>query len=133
VKGGQFSNGSQKPGFFTYEKGRITSVYDFDKKEYVDVNEVLPKVKEYLGALPEELSWKALSRDKNKLVAVEGFFKKMKETENNGCRLAEEYMHKMKEIGEKLVADGVTDSVDNVNTVMITGFHHLYGPVNDYV
>jgi 3-hydroxyacyl-CoA dehydrogenase len=133
VKGGQFSNGSQKPGLFTYEKGRITSVYDFDKKEYVDVNEVLPKVKEYLGALPEELSWKALSRDKNKLVAVEGFFKKMKETENNGCRLAEEYMHKMKEIGEKLVADGVTDSVDNVNTVMITGFHHLYGPVNDYV
>jgi len=133
VKGGQFSNGSQKPGFFTYEKGRITSVYDFDKKEYVDVNEVMPKVKEYLGALPEELSWKALSRDKNKLVAVEGFFKKMKETENNGCRLAEEYMHKMKEIGEKLVADGVTDSVDNVNTVMITGFHHLYGPVNDYV
>jgi len=133
VKGGQYSNGSQKPGFFTYEKGKIISVYDFDKQQYVDAGEISPKVNDYLGSLPADLSWKALSRNRNKQPLIEDFFAKMKDMQTNGSALTVEYMKKMKDIGEKLVSDGVTDTVDNVNTVMITGFHHLYGPVNDYV
>ena len=40
VKGGQFSNGSQKNGFMKYEKGRITQIYDFYNNQYVDYEEV---------------------------------------------------------------------------------------------
>ena len=131
INGGQYSNGSQKPGFFTYEKGRIVTVYDHDTKEYVDINNIQSKVKEYLGNQPADLTWKALSRNKNKQELIGDFFGKLKNTDNNGCKLAMEYMKKMDEIGRQLVTDGVTNSVENVNTVMITGFHHLYGPVND--
>ena len=133
IKGGQFSDGSQKPGFFTYEKGRIISVYDHDKQEYIDIAIIQPKVNEYLGELPNNISWRSLSRNKNKQQLIENFFAKLRERNNNGCTLAAEYMKEMNTIGKQLVADGVTDSVENVNTVMKTGFHHIYGPVNDYV
>ncbi len=133
IKGGQYSNGSQKPGFFTYEKGRIISVYDHDKQEYIDIEAIQPKVNEYLGELPANVSWRSLSRNKDKQKLVDEFFAGLNEMQNNGCLLAAEYMKEMNRIGKQLVADGVTDSVDNVNTVMITGFHHIYGPVNNYV
>jgi len=132
VKGGQFSNGSQKPGFFTYEKGKIVSIYDYDKQEYVNITDIKSKVDEYLGGLPENQSWKALSRNRNKDKLIEEFFAKVKSSENNGCKLTAEYMAEMNKIGKQLVADGVTDSAENVNTVMKTGFHHIYGPVNNF-
>ena len=37
-----------------------------------------------------------------------------------------------KEIGEKLVSDKVAHNSDDVNTVMLTGFFHAYGPINEY-
>ena len=132
VKGGQYSNGSQKPGFFTYEKGKIISVYDYDKQEYVNITDLQAKVNEYLGSLPQKQSWKTLSRNKNKQQLIEEFFGAIKNCNSNGCKLTAEYMTEMNRIGKQLVADGVTDSVENVNTVMKTGFHHIYGPVNNF-
>ncbi len=132
VKGGQNSNGSQKPGFFTYEKGKVVSIYDFDKEAYVPLVDVQNKVSDYLGSLPENQSWKALSRNRAKEPLIQAFFEKLKTSSGNGCKLASEYMQAMNYIGKQLVADKVTDSNDNVNTVMITGFHHIYGPINNY-
>ena len=60
------------------------------------------------------------------------FFEDMKKSDHPGAKLALEYMKKMKSNGENLVAQGVTDTAENVNIVMITGFHHLYGPINEY-
>ena len=131
VKGGQNSNGSQKPGFFTYEKGKVVSVYDFDKETYIPVSEIQTKVSEYLGNLPENQSWKGLSRNRKKDPIIEDFFTKLKNSSGNGCKLAVEYMQAMNKIGEQLVIDNVTDTNENVNTVMKTGFHHIYGPIND--
>jgi hypothetical protein len=37
------------------------------------------------------------------------------------------------EIGQKLVDDGVANSEDDVNGVLVNGFYHLYGPINEYV
>jgi len=132
VKGGQNSNGSQKSGFFTYEQGKIVSIYDFDKEAYLPLTEVQAKVGEYLGNLPEKQTWKALSRNRNKEALIQDFFTKLNSTKNNGCKLASEYMQAMNKIGKQLVADKVTDSTDNVNSVMKTGFHHIYGPINTY-
>ena len=132
VKGGQNSNGSQKPGFFTYEKGKIVSVYDFDKEKYIPIAEIQPKVNDYLGSLPENQSWKALSRNRKKEPLIQDFFAKLNNASGNGNKLAVEYMQAMNKIGKQLVADGVTNSDENVNTVMKTGFHHIYGPINNY-
>jgi len=30
------------------------------------------------------------------------------------------------------MSDGVANSIDDVNGVLVTGFYHLYGPVNEY-
>lgn len=132
VKGGQNSNGSQKQGFFTYEKGKIASVYDYDIKSYVDVSVIQSKVNNYLGELPENQSWKALSRNRKKEPLIQEFFNKLNKSSVNGCKLAVDYMKAMNNIGKQLVIDKVTDSEDNVNVVMMTGFHHIYGPVNEY-
>ena len=42
-------------------------------------------------------------------------------------------MKRSKEVGEKLVADGVADRAEDVNGVLMNGFYHLYGPINEYV
>ncbi len=132
VKGGQNSNGSQKPGFFTYEKGRIVSIYDFDKEKYIPISEIEQKVNDYLGSLPENQSWKALSRNRKKEPLIQDFFTKLNNASGNGSKMAAEYMQAMSKIGKQLVADNVTDADENVNTVMKTGFHHIYGPINNY-
>jgi len=46
--------------------------------------------------------------------------------------LAKIYLHRSREIGEKLVKDGVANSAADVNSVLMNGFYHLYGPINDY-
>ena len=33
----------------------------------------------------------------------------------------------------KLASDGIAESPEDVNTVLTSGFHHLYGPFNEYV
>ncbi len=132
IKGGQNPDGSQKPGFFTYEKGRIISVYDFKSGSYIPVDQLQAKVNQKTGNIPMDISWRTLSRNKNKESLISRFFGELNKADNSGSQIAVEYMKAMKKIGLTLVNDKVTNSNDNVNTVMITGFHHLYGPINDY-
>jgi 3-hydroxyacyl-CoA dehydrogenase len=132
IKGGQNSDGSQKPGFFTYTKGKIDTVYDLDKGMYLPLSELNPKINTYLGQIPDNTTWKNLSRDPQKKELLNQFFSKLALSDGNGAVMAIEYMKQMKTIGRQLVKQGVTEMDDNVNTVMMTGFHHLYGPINDY-
>jgi 3-hydroxyacyl-CoA dehydrogenase len=132
IKGGQLSDGSQKPGFFTYTKGKIETVYDYDKGMYMPLNELSEKINSHLGTLPENVSWKSLSRDPQKKEKMSQYFSLLAQSKDNGAYLAMEYMKQMKTIGKGLVKQGVTETDENVNTVMITGFHHLYGPINEY-
>jgi len=132
IQGGQNPDGSQKPGFFTYTKGKIETIYDLDKGMYISVDELTTKINHHLGELPEPSSWKSLSRHPQKPERIKQFFDKMKQRSTPGASLTIDYMKKMKEIGKNLVTQGITDTDENVNTVMITGFHHLYGPINLY-
>ncbi len=133
VKGGQYSSGAQKDGFLKYEKGKITAVYDPDKKEYVPVSEFAEEADKMLGELPESaVSWKSTLKMKNKDEVLSKFFNDIKNSDTLGAKLAVKYAKNSKAIGEKLVSDGVANNADDVNTVMLTGFFHAYGPINNY-
>jgi predicted phage tail protein len=71
--------------------------------------------------------YKATKDDK-----LKKFFDDLKASNDLGAVLAIKYGKRSKEIGEKLVSDNVAAEVDHVNTVMLTGFYHAYGPVNNY-
>ena len=45
-----------------------------------------------------------------------------------GAELTKAYALRSKDIGKKLVSDGVAYSEQDVNTVLLTGFFHAYGP-----
>lgn len=133
IKGGQMSNGAQKDGFLKYEKGRPVAAYDPSTKEYVSFSTFSAKCDANLGALPEgHLPWKKAVRSKKKDEVFGNFFGNMKASDTLGSSIAIKYGKRSNEIGEALVADGVAASDKDVNTVMLTGFFHAYGPVNSY-
>lgn len=134
VKGGQKSDGSQKDGLLQYEKGKVVGVYDFGKRAYVKVEELMPRVDAWLGSVPDNRpTWKDMSRDKNKGEKLGAWFTALQGKHGHGAALAVDYVKESKRIGQKLLADGVARTADDVNTVMLTGFFHVYGPINDFV
>ena len=61
------------------------------------------------------------------------YFASLTASASRGAELARAYLVRSKEISEKLVADGVANSPDDVNGVLVNGFYHLYGPINEHV
>lgn len=134
VKGGQNHDGSQKDGFLKYEKGRVTAIWDLDKKQYVKVDDIAAKCDEMLGALPKgHMPWKAVVGNPAKDQIFTDYFAAMKNESNMGSKLAYDYLKRSKQIGEKLVSDKVAFKPEDVNTVLLTGFFHAYGPINNYI
>jgi len=133
AKGGQNPDGSQKDGFLKYEEGKIAGVYDPDKKDYIPVQDFKTKVNEKLGQLPEGmLPWKELIKNPDKEALVEKIFSNMASMETLGAKLAIEYGTRSKKIGLQLVDGKVAQSEKDVNAVLLTGFYHIYGPINKY-
>lgn len=133
VKGGQHSSGAQKDGFFKYKGGRITAVWDIHKQEYVDLEKFQDDCDDMLGEMPDsQVSWKNIMRDKDKEAKLAAFFNDLKDLDALGAAIAVDYGLRSKQIGLKLVSDKVSDHNDHVNTVMLTGFYHAYGPINDF-
>ncbi len=133
VMGGQNSNGSQKDGFLKYEKGAPVAIYDLDKKDYIAIETFKTKCDDKLGALPTNApQWKSIVRDRSKDEKFTAFFKELSTLDTLGAKLATKYGIRSSEIGNQLVNDNVAFSKADVNTVMLTGFFHAYGPINDY-
>ncbi|MFC2104410.1 3-hydroxyacyl-CoA dehydrogenase family protein [Bacteroidota bacterium] len=133
VKGGQNSDGSQKPGILSYEKGRVVSVYDPEKKDYIKIEGFYDKVDKMLGSLPASYQpWKSVIGNKGKDKVLTEYFNELKGMDTLASKLTKDYVINSKNIGLKLVADKVTDKEEHVNTVMLTGFFHAYGPINNY-
>ena len=133
IRGGQNPDGSQKNGFLQYEKGRPVGIYDIDKKEYVPMAVFQEKADSKIGDPPDSaVSWRAVIGDPNKEVKLEKYFKDLAQMDSFGAELAQKYGKKSKEIGLKLVKDNVANSEEDVNKVLLTGFYHAYGPINDY-
>jgi 3-hydroxyacyl-CoA dehydrogenase len=133
VIGGQHHDGSQKDGILRYKKGKPVAVYDLSQEDYVPFEAFASAADKELGTLPDGYRpWKALLADRNKQSALDHHFAALRASEEQGSKLALEYLRASCAIGEKLVADGVAFSAEDVNGVMTNGFYHLYGPINDY-
>lgn len=133
VLGGQYSDGSQKDGFLKYEKGKPVAIYDIDKKEYVPIESFKEQCDKRLGDLPANaVQWKSVIRRKDKDNVLEEYFAQLRNMDTFGAKLAIKYGKRSCEIGKQLVNDKVAFSEEDVNTVMLTGFFHAYGPINNY-
>ncbi len=136
IKGGQLASGAQKDGILKYEKGRPVGVYDLAKGEYVMFadGDWAARLDRELGPLPEgHAPWRALLADSKRDEKLAVYFQNLAASDTLGARLARAYLVRSKEIAEKLVADGVANSADDVNGVLTNGFYHLYGPINEHV
>lgn len=132
VKGGQMSNGAQKDGFLKYEKGRPVAIFNVEKGKYVQIADIQEKCDGVLGKHPDpKVSWKSTIRRKDKDQVFAEFFATMKSMPDFGAKLGMEYGKRSNEIGRQLVSTGVANNDADVNTVMLTGFFHAYGPIND--
>jgi len=133
VKGGQYADGSQKDGFLKYEKGRPVAVYNKEKKEYVPIADFQAACDEKLGKLPGTIKpWKALLGDPAKEQTLKTYFDELNGMNTMGANLAKDYGKRSREISLKLVSDNVAHNEKDVNTVLLTGFYHAYGPINEY-
>jgi hypothetical protein len=133
VKGGQFADGSQKDGILKYEKGKPVAVFDPGKKEYVPIAEFQEKVDKKMGSMPVLRPWKTVVNNPAKEEVLMTYFKELKSMSGPGAEMAKAYALRSGDIGRKLVSDGVAFSEQDVNTVLLTGFFHAYGPINNYL
>jgi len=134
VKGGQFSDGSQKDGFLKYEKGKPVAVIDKSTGTYIDISTFRDKADKWLGILPAEiLPWKSLVKIREKDSVLIPAFNALQGAGTEGAALAIAYALNSRHNARKLVSDGVAHTETDVNTVLLTGFFHAYGPINNYL
>jgi hypothetical protein len=74
-----------------------------------------------------------VNSNKNKAAALEAFFADINSMNTLGADLAKKYNKRSNEIGKQLVNSGVAHNDEDVNKVMLTGFFHVYGPINNYL
>jgi hypothetical protein len=133
VKGGQYSSGAQKDGFLKYKGSRIMAIWDTHKQEYVELEKFQNECDEMMGSMPDSsVAWKSTLRMKNKEEVLGKFFDDLKQMDTLAAKIAIKYGRRSKEIGELLHTSKVAHNTDDVNTVMLTGFFHAYGPVNNF-
>ena len=134
VKGGQKSSGAQKDGFLKYEKGRPVAIYDINDKKYVNIADFQDNADNRLGKLPENtVAWKSTLRMRNKMEVLSTMFEELSQMQTLGANLTKTYIQNSRKIGQELVDTKVAHNVDDVNTVLMTGFFHAYGPINDFL
>ncbi len=133
IVGGQFADGSQKDGFLKYEKGRPIGIYNPDKEEYTLISEFQEKCDKELGTLPKAtLPWRTVIGSSAKKDILSDHFNELNSMETLGAELACKYGEQSKKIALQLVTDNVARNEEDVNTVLLTGFYHAYGPINEY-
>lgn len=131
--GGQYADGSQKDGFLKYEKGRPSGVYDPEAGAYTPAADIAESCQQALGPQPDQAKpWKSVIQSPDKSDLLKRYFQQLGETKTLGADLALRYGRKSKAIGLGLVGDKVAEREEDVNTVLLTGFFHAYGPINDY-
>jgi len=136
VLGGQRVDGSQKDGFLKYDKGRPAGVYDLDSGTYkmFDPAGWTGELDKKIGEYPKGFyAWRQLLADPKREEKLKEYFKNLKVSNTLGANLALAYLKRSKEIGNQLVQSGVAKSAEDVNNVLLNGFYHIYGPINNYI
>ncbi len=127
VLGGQYPDGSQKPGFFRYAKGQPVEIYDLSRQAYVPcMDKKLADSK--LGVMPAGYApWKVFGKDPKRQEKVAVYLDSLRQEKTLGAELAMTFLQQSQGIAHALVADGIAASISDVDTVLQQGFFHLYG------
>lgn len=134
LKGGQNSDGSQRDGFFKYHKNQPVAVFDLATKTYNQIETFKDNIINFLGKIPHTLKpWKsvAVSPDKEKL--LDDLFSELATMDTRGAKYAIRYLKNSEKIALQLVAQKIANSTEDVNAVLINGFYHAYGPINNFL
>lgn len=128
--GGQFSDGSQKEGFFQYTNQKMSGIFDLQTKAYCLLENAgwKPACDAWLGNPPGGLSWKMLSNSANSHELIQSYFIQLQDESSEGAKIALEFLHNLQDIVQQLVKDGIATSPEDVATVLKKGFYHLYDP-----
>lgn len=136
ILGGQRADGSQKDGILKYENNRPVAVFCPKEGKYQMFDEAgwTGEINKKIGVYPEGWQpWKSLLKDAKQQDKIRQHFEQLKNLKTLGSELALKYLKRSKEIGQQLVNSGVAQTADDVNGVLMNGFYHLYGPINDYI
>lgn len=133
IKGGQFPDGAQKNGFLKYEKGKPVAAFDPDRNDYVPFSDFQAAVEGKLGPMPAVRPWKTVVGNSKKEELLVPYFGELKALNTLGAQLAQAYAKRSCEIGRRLVSSAVAFNEQDVNTVLLAGFFHAYGPINNYL
>jgi len=126
VKGGQNVDGSQKKGFFEYDKHTISGSYSLEENKYLK-NDIIRDRNAHFFRFKPSLNWKSLVHDKNKEPKIADYIIELFSSDLEDAKLAQEYLKESKKIALKLVKDGVANKIEDVNAVLENGFFHAYG------
>lgn len=128
--GGQFSDGSQKEGFFQYTNQKISGIYDPELNTYVSLETAAWKsaADNLLGQPPGGLSWKGLSSQANVEKIIQNYFSELQEDPSEGAKIALAFLRNLQSIVRQLVDAGIAANSEDVVTVLKKGFFHLYDP-----
>jgi len=127
-KGGQYPDGTQKDGFFSYDGRQAVAVFDRDTGGY----EALTSHIDDELDLNSHITWKALLQDPCAADRLDEHFARLAKSESAGARLAREQLAASRQIGERLIATGVAANAADLEAVLQLGFHHAYGAINEF-
>lgn len=123
ILAGQDSYGGIKNGIFKYESGEIVGVYNRTKYEGFDQlnfdNLTL-------------LTWRDLKYKKDLEAILSSHFVHLSKSRSLAAKVAVKYGKACDKIGRDLISNRQAFSEKDINTVMVLGFHHLYGPINSF-
>ncbi|MBN2541441.1 3-hydroxyacyl-CoA dehydrogenase family protein [bacterium] len=134
VKGGQNPDGTQKDGFLQYKRSRPIGVFDMESKQYIPMEGAWKEnLDSKLGPMPEGWQpWRAMLIDPGKDAKLEKYFANLRTSDTMGAKLGVKYLERSKAIGRMLVDTGIANTDKDVNDVLLNGFFHIYGPINNY-
>lgn len=136
ILGGQRADGSQKDGILKYENNRPVGVFCPREGIYQTFDEAgwTGDVNKKIGAYPDGWQpWKGLLKAADQPDKIRRHFEQLKAMKALGAELAIKYLTRSKEIGQHLVESGIAQKPEDVNGVLMNGFYHLYGPINDFI
>lgn len=124
--GGLWEDGTQKDGFFRYENGQPVAVYSLEEKSYIPLPEL-----SNLGSPPKGyFPWRALHKNPQAAAILNAYVENLKEDTSLGGQIAQNYLVNSAKIAQLLVEQGVAKSIQEVDTVLRLGFHHLITPLS---
>ena len=130
ILGGQNPDGTQKDGFFSYDKHTPKGIYSQPKAKYISFDGTVwvSAVNSVLGELPKEhQSWKTIQKGPQREQILKTYFENLYHQQTLGAQLAQAFLQNSHSIAHKLVQDGIATSVADVDTVLMNGFYHVYG------